>query len=140
MKREIENADTDKNGVHLNSGKYYVRLFLIIIDHLIIGYKFYCLVGYIFIYRSALNNIAQKEVFHYLLPFIIYSIIGIIRILKYQKLSVILLLIEVIFNIYFIITVSKWHVIYLVLTIISLGIIFWLYYNVSFMKKNKVSD
>lgn len=140
MKIEIKRVDTVNKENQIKSIKIYYRLFFIIIDYLIIGYKLYCLVGYVLIYRSASNNIAQKEVFHYLIPFIIYAIIGVIRILKYQKLSVALLFMEVIFNIYFIITVSQLHVIYLALTIISFSIILRLYYNISFTKTNNFSD
>ena len=106
-----------------------------ILDYAIIGFKIFGLIIFIINYESVLNGLAKGISMHYMIPFICYSAIGIIRVWKYEKWGLPLILFEIICNIYFILTVSNDHAFYLILTTISLFIILHLFYQVSISKK-----
>jgi hypothetical protein len=84
-------------------------------------------------YRAATGEWKNISL-HYLIPFIVYGLIGVIRIFKIKKIQ--LLLFEIICNIFFILTVSKGHAYFLILTSISLSIVLYLFYNVKISRKN----
>jgi hypothetical protein len=104
-----------------------MKFFLRIIDYLIIAFKLFMLVVLILDYRASIG-LWKSVALHYLIPFIVYGFISIIRMFKYKNLP--LLLFEIISNIFFILTVSSSHAYFLILTIISLFITLHLFYNV----------
>ena len=110
-----------------------MRTVLRIIDYLIIGFKLFMLIILILDYRASFGY-GKGVALHYLIPFLVYGFIGIIRILKIKNLQ--LLLLEILFNIFFILTVSKGHAYFLILTSISLSIVLYLFYNVKISRKN----
>lgn len=110
-----------------------MKTFLRIIDYLFIAFKLFMLIVLILDYLAAIG-LWKSIALHYLIPFIVYGLIGIIRIFKFKNLQ--LLLFEIICNIFFILTVNKDHVYFLILTIISLSIVLYLFYTVRILRKN----
>ncbi len=104
-----------------------MNFFLRIIDYLIITFKIFLLIILLIDYERANGIIGKTISLHYLIPFIFYSFIGIMRLWKFKNLP--LLFFEMICNIYFIFTVSSSHAGFLILTIVSFLITLRLYYN-----------
>jgi hypothetical protein len=134
MVRQNQNFGITKIMTPLKKNNF-MKTFLRIADYAIVTLKIFVLILFVLNYKSALNKIAMEISFHYMVPFIFYSTIGIFRILKYKKLSLPLIFLEIICNIYFILSVGKAHAFYLILTIISLLIILHLFYRVSIVRK-----
>lgn len=110
-----------------------MKTFLRIIDYLVIAFKLFMLVVLILDYRAATVEFKSISL-HYLIPFMVYGFVGLIRIFKIKNLQ--LLLFEFICNVFFILTVGKGHGYFLILTIISLSIVLYLFYNVRISRKN----
>jgi hypothetical protein len=110
-----------------------MKVVLRIFDYLIISFKLFMLFVLIMDFNVAQSGFYKNVAFQYLLPFIFYGLIGIVRIFKYKNLQ--LLYIEILLNIYFTITVNKQHAYFLILTAISLAITLYLFYEVKILKR-----
>ena len=110
-----------------------MKTLLRIIDYLIIVFKLFMLIVLILDYRAAVG-LWKGVALHYLIPFIVYGLIAIIRVFKIKNIK--LLLLEILCNIFFILRVNSSHAYFLILTIISLSIVLYLFYNVKIIKKN----
>jgi len=87
-----------------------------ILDFGIIGFKIFCF-GYLLIKVIGSDSIGAEKIYiHYLVPFVCYAIINIVRLFK-QKFKKILVL-EMLINIFFI-TINYNHVFFLILSILS---------------------
>ncbi len=75
-----------------------MKTFLRIIDYLIIVFKLFMLIVLILDYRAAVG-LWKAVALHYLIPFIVYGLIGIIRVFKIKNIQ--LLLLEILCNIFF---------------------------------------
>ena len=110
-----------------------MKIFLRIIDYLIIAFKIFLLILLIISYEKASAGRGKALTFVYLRPFLFYSLIGILRLWKFKNLP--LLLFEMICNFYFIFTVSSAHAGLLILTIVSFLITLRLFYDVKITRK-----
>ena len=57
-----------------------MKTFLRIIDYLVIAFKLFMLVVLILDYRAATGEFGKSISLHYLIPFMVYGFVGIIRI------------------------------------------------------------
>ena len=96
-----------------------MKRILTTLDNLIIFFKI-AMFGVLVVDYLKAPDYGKHIVFRYLTPFIFYAIIAFIRL--WRKKFLLLLYLEIVLNIYFILTLSRDHAIYLILTLVSLFI------------------
>lgn len=109
-----------------------------IIDFLIIIFKICMILILINDYRKIIADTIKVIDLHFMIPYICYAVINILR-LAFKKIYAILL-VEIIFNLFFIFTLGKNHILFLVLTIISLIIVYFLKTKYHAEKPNNTFD
>ncbi len=120
----------------MTTNNRYIKILLRSVDYTFIVFKLFMLVILMIDYYQAIGKYNKNVAIHFLIPFLFYGIIGILRIIKYKDLK--LLAIEILLNIFFIINVNKGHAYFLILTILSLAITLHLFYKVKILQNNNL--